>query len=335
MSSQDRICVEKILPHQQHEYNSLKEKSNSHEHHQRLRAAFITKKLWPKGATVYIAFIETGNQIPRTPLSTIQGIRNNDGKAIKIDPMQETIDSMSVQDGVRKIVRERIQPIVGLKLIFTDNIAKANIRVGFDPDGGAWSLIGTDCLQSKDKSTLNLGWFDVATTMHEFGHAMGMIHEHQNPDGNKIKWNDAKVYQWAEATQGWDRQTTETNIINRYAIDQINGSKFDPMSIMLYFFSDNLTINNQGTHQNLRLSGYDVEYLNKMYPDSPDNPNSFYEKVYGQSLQSSIDESNKEKSEGKISKNVWIGLAILVGVVLLGVILWLVLRKRNKGGRYR
>ena len=150
-----------------------------------------------------------------------------------------------------------------------------DIRITFDPNNGAWSLVGTDCLTNKDKktATMNLGWFDVPTTLHEFCHALGMIHEHQNPKGNLILWNKKRVLQWARSTQGWDPETTNSNIIERYNIDEINGSTFDSRSIMLYFFPGDLVLDEKtndccgkGTQQNYQFSPYDVLYLNNTYP---------------------------------------------------------------------
>ena len=48
---------------------------------------------------------------------------------------------------------------------------------------------------------MNYGWFDSETTddeyrrvvLHEFGHALGLAHEHQSP-GVAIPWNEQKVY---------------------------------------------------------------------------------------------------------------------------------------------
>ena len=31
-------------------------------------------------------------------------------------------------------------------------------------------------------------WFSISTVMHEFGHALGLKHEHQSPNAN-IQWN--------------------------------------------------------------------------------------------------------------------------------------------------
>lgn len=314
--SQLRICVEKILPINQNQYNELKNNSNSPQNYQKLRAAFITKKLWPQGTNIKIAFTELGNDVPRTPLTTIKSSRDENNNPILMDPLQETIDKLTTHEVVRKVVEERIQPIISLNLSFTDKIEQAQIRISFDSNGGAWSLLGTDCLQNKTGPTMNFGWLDVATVIHEFGHALGMIHEHQNPQSNPIKWDEQKVLSWAAATQGWNKEITERNILDRYSFDQINGSVFDPLSIMLYFFPGSLTLNNTGTHQNLRLSGLDVQFLNQMYPNSKETASQFYESVYGETLNQSIEASlhheNKEEPIDKIYVLKWIMFFVLI-----------------------
>jgi len=35
----------------------------------------------------------------------------------------------------------------------------------------------------------NQPWIDLGTVLHEFGHALGLIHEHQNPASGGFKWN--------------------------------------------------------------------------------------------------------------------------------------------------
>src|SRR5690606_12979464 len=57
----------------------------------------------------------------------------------------------------------------------------AEIRISFDPYDGAWSYVGTDCRSIPvNEPTMNLGFMDGGTTAHEFGHAIGLAHEHQN-----------------------------------------------------------------------------------------------------------------------------------------------------------
>lgn len=175
--SASRICVEKILPEHEGVLEHLKSVSTSEQHFHALRAAFVRSKLWTSNATITIGFIGEPN-ITRTPTSQIEEKRGYDGKTAPIDPLQKKVDSMDIKEAIKLIVKERIQPLVGVKLVFVDtNPENAHVRIGFDSNGGSYSLVGTDCLSSKEKTTMNFGWFDVATVMHEFGHAMGMIHE--------------------------------------------------------------------------------------------------------------------------------------------------------------
>lgn len=248
-----------------------------------LRAAFLKSKVWPSNTTIKIGFLEeASDEVFRSSLSVMQKAVDVNGISIPIDPLQSPeIDKMSIKEAVIKVVTERLQPIVNLKLQFYDNDKKllnpfiCDIRISFDPNNGAWSMVGTDCLTNKDKNkaTMNLGWFDVPTTLHEFCHALGMIHEHQNPKGNPILWNRSRVYKWARLTQGWDSKQTNENIIERYSQDEINGSSFDIKSIMLYFYPGDLVLNEKtkdccgkGTQQNYQFSPYDVLYLNNTYP---------------------------------------------------------------------
>ena len=40
---------------------------------------------------------------------------------------------------------------------------------------------------------MNLGFIDRPTVMHEFGHALGLIHEHQSPFKGMFEWNKDEV----------------------------------------------------------------------------------------------------------------------------------------------
>jgi hypothetical protein len=290
-----------------------------------LRAAFLKSKVWPSNTTIKIGFLgNAGENVKRTSLSIMQKAVDVNGISLPIDPLQNTeIDKLPIRDAVIKVVTERLQPIVNLKLQFYDNDNKllnpfiCDIRITFDPNSGAWSMVGTDCLNNKNKNTatMNLGWFDVPTTLHEFCHALGMIHEHQNPKGNEILWNKQRVLKWARTTQGWDAKTTNSNIIERYSMDEINGSSFDPRSIMLYFFPGDLVLDEKtkdccgkGTQQNYQFSPYDVLYLNNTYPlqNTSLTPEQFTVKFFNDVFNQKVDASDlsqqleaTEEKEGK------------------------------------
>ena len=55
-----------------------------------------------------------------------------------------------------------------IKFEKASSIFKSDIRVGFDRTDGAWSYLGTDC--TRRFKTMNLGFIDQGTVLHEFGH---------------------------------------------------------------------------------------------------------------------------------------------------------------------
>ena len=311
-----RICVEQPLKEEEHFMKHISNRSNSNHHFKKLSAAFLSQKMWPKNATIKISFNSSPDTIKNvdwTPISVLQNMKNNDGSTVKLDPIEEEIRKLSPIEAIKKVVRERIQPLVGLKFVFVSH--GGNVRISFNPYEGSYSLVGTDCLKENQKSTMNLGWLDAGTIMHEFGHVLGMIHEHQNPNGKHINWNDSAVYQWAKQTQGWDHTTTYHNIIERYNTEQLNSSQFDPQSIMLYFFPKQLTTNNEGSDNNHILSPKDVIYISKLYPGGRLSPEEFYNHVYGKSL--------KQTTEG--GKFPWKAiLYVLTGILTILIIYWII-----------
>jgi len=168
------------------------------------------------------------------------------------------------------------EAVANLRFVF-DDAPNADIRIAFDPGDGAWSYIGTDSRSiPANEATMNLGFLDGGTAAHEFGHAIGLAHEHQNPAGG-IEWNEAVVIrEMAKSPNFWDEPTTRHNILSRYRADQINGTAFDPESIMLYFFPAEWTLNGIGTQANETISRMDKQFVAgaKMYPRTGPTPDS-------------------------------------------------------------
>jgi hypothetical protein len=153
----------------------------------------------------------------------------------------------------------------------------AEIRISFT-DPGSWSWIGTQCLSiAADQPTMNFGWLTEDTeddeysrvVTHEFGHAMGCIHEHQNPTAG-IPWDKPVVYQYYEGPpNNWTGQEVDTNLFQRYGKTITQFSAFDPTSIMEYPIPAQFTDGKLVVGMNTVLSDTDKQFIAGQYPLQP------------------------------------------------------------------
>ena len=160
---------------------------------------------------------------------------------------------------------------------FVDD-ADAEVRISFSADSGSWSAIGTDCLNADYfpayQPTMNFGWLKDDTqdqeyervVVHEFGHALGCIHEHQAP-GEKLNWDTAAVYAaFSGPPNFWSKDDIDHNILEKYSPQGLSFTQFDPDSIMLYQFDASLFTDHKGTKLNTHLSDLDKKMIGDMYP---------------------------------------------------------------------
>jgi hypothetical protein len=154
---------------------------------------------------------------------------------------------------------------------------EADIRISFLQQG-SWSAIGTDALVREyfplSEPTMNYGWLTPDSTaqeitrvvLHEFGHALGCIHEHQNPAGG-IQWNKEAVYQELSGPpNNWDPATIDFNIFQTYAVAQTQFTDVDPKSIMMYPIPKTWTLNGFEVGINQNLSATDRRFIRGRYP---------------------------------------------------------------------
>jgi hypothetical protein len=160
-----------------------------------------------------------------------------------------------------------------IKLSFVDS-GEADIRINVDASGASWSYVGTvNGVIPANQPTMNFGWFTDSTPedefsrviIHEFGHALGCIHEHQSPAAG-IPWNKGAVYDYYKRTQRWTTQQVDTNMFTLYETSTTQFSSFDPTSIMLYAIPASLTTNGFSTASNKRLSETDKRFIATVYP---------------------------------------------------------------------
>jgi hypothetical protein len=167
---------------------------------------------------------------------------------------------------------------VGLEFSEINQLDQAEVRIGYSTaDGSSASAVGRDVLTIPlNEPTTVYGWdlttpYGRGTALHELGHVIGMEHEHQNPFAG-IKWHEQAVYDaLAKPPNSWDHATTYHNILEKLSTQQVQGSTWDPDSIMEYEFEPGLIdepekydldgITPPGT-----LSSADERWARKWYP---------------------------------------------------------------------
>lgn len=100
--------------------------------------------------------------------------------------------------------------------------------------------------------------------LHEFGHALGLYHEHQSPKVS-YSWNKEAVYNYY-AQHGWSRDYTDQWVFARIAPDLVDASDYDADSIMHYAFPAEFTTDGVAFGGKRALSPLDKEFIAKVYP---------------------------------------------------------------------
>lgn len=205
----------------------------------RSELALLTGKLWQNGRTLTVAFLD-----------------GHDELRARIEP-----------------VAHRWSEHANLTFDF-GNHADPVIRISFE-QAGSWSYLGTDALAlDPDQPTMNFGWLRPESgddevrrvVLHEFGHALACIHEHQNPEGG-VPWDVDKVYaHYGGPPNHWPKAQVYRNLLQKYDRESTASSGFDQDSIMLYPIPKELTVGGFEVGWNTDLSEGDKAMIARMYP---------------------------------------------------------------------
>ena len=248
---------------------------------------------WPPGSTVRVGFMGGGDALRREVAQVAEGLNGLCNVTLDFGGDASTGNYRS--------------------WTASDTEHQADIRVSFDKKG-YWSLVGTDSVNVSIGSTtsdtggrphqrsLNLGGFAVhrpigwrGTVLHEFLHALGFKHEHQNlrgPCKDEFRWDDDPSYVASKDYQGrfindsggrrpgiytylagfpnfWTKSKVDRNLRTLHQGDATFGV-FDPRSIMLYRFDALFYKSNPSACAPIgdgnALSEGDKEGLRKLYP---------------------------------------------------------------------
>jgi hypothetical protein len=272
----------------------------------KLKAVINPSKKWDQNSKITIKFLDEpdyANGFYNTYRNGYFPQKDDNYNDILYDPLEKTMyDGADILNKIQKIITQRYERFTNLTFIFLPSKynSNADIKISFVASKGSYSQVGTDCknVRDKNKETMNFGWFDVKTVLHEFGHALGLEHEHQSPfQKERINWNLELLNAYFLKTNGWDETKVYNNIIKPLDADVTIGTEYDINSIMHYFYPKELTCLDKnctkkpgkGSKVNARLSPIDVIYISSLYPVDPKDiypksykkdPLKFYEEVY-------------------------------------------------------
>lgn len=182
---------------------------------------------------------------------------------------------ISLQQRVQAVAEEWIGSRMANLVLDFRNAGPTDIRIAFQQGNGSWSYLGTVCRQIPEpKPTMNYGWLTPASpddelrrvVLHEFGHALGLIHEHQNPKGG-IRWNrGAVIRDLSGPPNNWDEATIENNMFKAYSQAEVLGSPVDRLSIMMYPIPASWTLDGFSAGLNGALTDQDRDIIRQAYP---------------------------------------------------------------------
>ncbi|MDZ3996208.1 M12 family metallopeptidase [Pseudomonas sp. Teo4] len=224
---------------QQHQLPLAAEYSSPADRSRQKRSIGFADKFWPTGSTLRISFV------------------NEPGKALKNAIFEAACTWL---------------PFVNLQFkLVEDDLFEAEIKIhtGGDPSQNH-SMYGTESRKAAGASmvlgvTPDMDSFEY-TVIHEFGHALGMQHEHQHPEAD-IPWDIPKVYAYY-AAKGHDQETVDESVLGKSDDPHMKITPYDRNSIMHYPIDQALTLGDWEVGINRQISEKDKAFMRMIYPKS-------------------------------------------------------------------
>lgn len=179
--------------------------------------------------------------------------------------------SKSLHKKIMAVVHEW-EVYANIKFINVDS-GDAEIRVFMGYYEAHYSLIGQQSLAlSQDQKTMNLDTTEFGnntilrrTVLHEFGHAIGLLHEHYSPNST-IQWDKNAFYEDLLRMPSQWRNDLEMQFFKTYQISYTQGTNYDQKSIMHLPILARWTKNGFSVPWNNELSEGDKVLVGMLYP---------------------------------------------------------------------
>ncbi len=219
-----------------------------------------------------------GSRVVRTTVTTAEQLQGAPvgGRKLWQNGTRLKVAFLNGSDDIHEIVSEVANEWTkhaNLSLLFGADSREAEIRISFERDQSSWSFVGTDALEvPSTDATMNIdpSWPEDElrkAILLYFGHAIGLMKEHQNPNAT-IPWDEEATYSFFSGPpNNWPRETTYHNLLQKWSFDHFGLTKpYDRESIMHYPIRTEWTIGDFKIEAPTELSQGDKEWVARLYP---------------------------------------------------------------------
>jgi len=158
---------------------------------------------------------------------------------------------------------------------YDTTLGNAHIRVARIPGDGYYSYLAKDCLRvPAGQPTMNFDSFTMQTAdseffrvvRHEFGHALGAIHEHARR-AIVQQLDEQKTITYFMRTQGWSAEMVRQQVLTPIEeVSLLRPSAPEDTSIMCYGFPGSLTKSGRPIPGGTNITPSDAAYMASIYP---------------------------------------------------------------------